>query len=152
MLPCLAMNISLQAQSAPGPSTSAPAVAANSATAVRRKRLQRIATMCHIVIGITIGMQSVELLSNRPGLLAWLSLVAAVALVLGGVWELFAGTRHHLAMLVLQLVVGGEICLSAAEGFLHHKHYIQWVQLVSGLAAIVVAIVKYAVSRRGKHS
>ncbi len=146
------MDSSLQAQSAPGPSTSAPAVAASSASAARRKRLQRVATVSHIVIGITVGWQSVELLSHEPGLLAWLGLAAAAALVLAGVWELFAGTRHHFAMFVLQLVVGGEIWLSAAEGFIHHKHYIQWVQLASGLAAIVAAIVKYVVSRRSEHS
>jgi hypothetical protein len=106
--------------------------------------------MSHIVIGISIAWESVGLLSHEQGILAWLSLIAGVALAYAGIWELLAAQHHHLVMFVLQLVAGGEICVSAAEGFRQHKHYVQWVLLAAGLAAIFFGIVKYVISRRSE--
>ncbi len=113
-----------------------------------RKRLHRVATLAHIIIGVTVAWESIELLSHEPHLLAWLSLVAGAALVISACWELFASQKHHLALLIVQVLAGADICLSAAEKFREHKHYIQWVMLASGLAAIFAAFLKYFVTRR----
>jgi len=106
--------------------------------------------MSHIVIGTSVVWESVGLLSHAQGIFAWLNLIAGVALAFAGIWELFATQRHHLVMFVLQLVSGGEICVSAAEGFRQHKHYVQWVLLAAGLSAIFFGIVKYVVSRQSE--
>jgi hypothetical protein len=148
VVPCFAMVGTLRLTSPEQSHPHAPRKTENPSTTSRRKRFQRVATVSHIVIGTTVACESVELLSHEQGILAWLSLIAGAALAFAGIWELLATQRHHLMMFVLQLVTGGEICLSAAEGFRQHKHYIQWVLLAAGLAAIFFGIVKYVISRR----
>lgn len=91
------------------------------------------------------------MLSAKPKLLAWASLVAGIALVLAGIYELFASERHHLAIFVVGVFAGLEICTAAMELFHQHKHYVQWVMLAAGLATIVVASIRFAIGRRGEH-
>jgi hypothetical protein len=106
--------------------------------------------MSHVLIGLTVAWQAIGMLSAEPKLLAWASLVAGIALVLAGMYELFASERHHLAIFIVGVVAGIEICGAAMEFFHLHKHYVQWVMLAGGLATIVVAAIRFAIGRRGE--
>ena len=90
------------------------------------------------------------MLSAWPKVLAWASLVAGIGLGLAGIYELSASERHHLAIFVVGVVAGIEICGAAMELFHQHKHYVQWVMLAAGLAAIVVASIRFVAGRRGE--
>jgi lysylphosphatidylglycerol synthetase-like protein (DUF2156 family) len=97
------------------------AITTNPARTSKSKRAQRIATMSHVVIGLTVASQAIGMLSAEPKLLAWASLVAGIALVLAGIYELFASERHHLAIFIVGVFAGLEICSAAMELFHQHQ-------------------------------
>ena len=118
----------------------------------RAKRAHRISAMLHVLIGLLIASQAVTMLSESPELLAWASLGAAVALVAAGIYEFFASERHHLALFLVDMAAGIEICVAAIEKFHQHKHYVQWAMLAAGVATIVVSSVRFiVVTRRRRH-
>jgi hypothetical protein len=126
------------------------ATTTNPARTSKRKQAQRIPTMSHVVVGLAVAWQAIGMLSAEPKVLAWASLVAGIALVLAGIYELFASERHHLAMFIVGVVAGIEICGAAMELFHQHKHYVQWVMLAAGVVTIAVASIRFVVGRRGE--
>jgi hypothetical protein len=122
----------------------------NPARTSKSKRAQRIATMSHVLIGLMVALQAIGMLSAEPNLLAWANLVAGIALVLAGIYELFASERHHLVIFIVGVFAGLEICGAAIELFHQHRHYVQWVTLAAGLATIVGAWIRFVIGRRGE--
>ena len=116
----------------------------------RARRAERFATVSHIFIGLIVASEAVRLLAAEPGFLAWSSLIAGVALMVAGVYELSHPSRHLWGTFLVQTAAGIEITIAAAEKFHQHKHYVQWVMLAAGIGTIVAAFVKFGVARKRK--
>jgi membrane protein DedA with SNARE-associated domain len=126
------------------------ATTTNPARTSKRKQAQRIPTMSHVLVGLTAAWQAIGMLSAGPKVLAWASLVTGIGLVFAGIYELFEPKRHHLAIFIVGVVAGIEICVVAMELFHQHKHYVQWVMLAGGLATIAGASIRFVVGHRGE--
>jgi hypothetical protein len=81
-------------------------------------------------------------------LLACSSLIAGVALVIAGIYELSHASRHLWRAFLVQTAAGIEISIAAAEKFHQHKHYVQWFMLAAGIATVAAAFVKFTLARK----
>jgi ABC-type Fe3+-siderophore transport system permease subunit len=115
------------------------------------QRAERVATVSHILVGLIVASEAVRLLVTEPGLLAWSSLIAGVALVVAGIYELFHASRHPWGAFLVQTAAGIEISIAAAEKFHQHKHYVQWFMVAAGIATIAAAVVKFTLARKREH-
>jgi hypothetical protein len=127
--------------------TTTAAAPAQNTRGNRARVAARIATVSHIFIGLVVASEAGRFLLAEPGFLVWSSLIAGVALVGAGIYELSHPSRHAWGALLVQTAAGIEISIAAAEKFHQHKHYVQWFLMAAGIATIIAAFVKFTIAR-----